>query len=965
MSTNGLAGDRLRDRVWRSARGFLLLICMASLMLGLVREQQTFAQSPASESEVRYLVGLRSRQLFELAESYCQHRYESGGTSAGARGAVAVEWIRTLTAHALTVPEADRAALLQQAHEIARRFATEYRDHSQTLVVRAQDALADFAAGELARQEMEVREQVSTRGNEEPRPSQPATSSGPAPVSRVPSPVESSALKLSRQAVRALEQLDQELTQLLPQRFRRPATAADEWTAEELAGLQHQLRLQAARALRNMALCYAAGSDDRLSTLNRALQFLDKSLNQIAGDDPLALPLQLERIAALRLLGKYEIALRSLEPISSAERSAKEVGDVLAERARCWLAQGELEQVQRVLQSVPSELELQSPELALARLEYLIARWRATSRQKQSEEATQWQEQASDQLQKIEQEQESYWRQRGELLLVTAGAEGGSVSSSVLARTADRLYREGRWEESVQEYDRAAVTARREAKSTARNPRLGGAQSTADAAFQLAYRAALVLQENKRHLAAAQRLEQESLGAPQHPDSPSAHLQAAWNWAQQLRESSTDERAHLRVSYVKCLETQVSQWPDHETANQARAWLAVYREESGELTSALDGYASITVSSPLYETALRGIARVQQRLWANARHENQSTSAKERMDAAQFFTEVARRAVRAPEDFYRENLAGVRYVAAITAAQYLLQAPAVDYRLIEELVRPLAESSAVESSSSAPPASETAPPETSRPEAALEETSSGVAASARATLQSLLIVALAGQPNRIDEARTLLRQSLAAATNAPGARNSEGQANADAQGNKELAGESLLLILGQLEQISRAAAPGQRMALARLQLELLEPTAIRSLTADDRLQARLERQRAAVLATAGERAAAITELQKILAEKPTDGDAREQLADLWLSGHERADWQLALGEYRKIAAGSKPRTARWYRAKLGVVRAQVKTGDAAGARQLIEFLRATPPGLAGTAYEAAFEQLLRDLPRKD
>ncbi|MFM8252686.1 MAG: hypothetical protein ACKOBW_13910 [Planctomycetota bacterium] len=971
MSACRPASDPLRNGEPRLALGWWLIIVSASLTLELVGGPQAVAQSPPSEFEARYLAGLRSRQLFELAESYCQHRYESGGTSAGARGAVAVEWIRTLAAHALSVPEADRAPLLQQAHEITRRFVNDYRDHSQTLIVRAQDALADFAAGELARQEMEVRDQVAAQGNDEQRPSQvstpPASPIGAPPATRVPGQGESSALKLSRQAVRALEQLDQDLTQLLPQRFRRPATAADEWTAEELAGLQHQLRLQAARALRNMALCYAASSDDRLSTLNRALQFLEKSQNQIAGDDPLALPLLLERVAALRLLGKYDIALRSLEQLPEGEQAAKDRGDVSAERARCWLAQGELEQVQRTLQAAPHELELQSPELALARLEYLIARWRAASRQKQVDDASRWQEQAIEQLQKIEQEQESYWRQRGELLLVTAGGPGGSasltVSSTIMARTADRFYREGRWEEAVQEYDRAVATARREAKLSTRNSRLGGAQSFAEAAFPWAYRAALVLQENKRHAEAAERLQRLSLEFPQHLDSPDAHLQAAWNWAQQLRDVTVAARGNehdaLRGSYLKCLEEQVSQWPRHETANQARAWIAVYREESGELAQALEAYAAIATKSPLYETALRGLARVQQQCWTRARGTNLEADKKERAAAADHFTQVARQAASRPEDFHAENLAAVRYFAATTAAKYHLQAPQVDYRLLEELIRPL----------SGAGLSESAPNEAALNEAGPNEAVVEVSASERATLQSLLMVALAGQPGRLDEARTLLRKALATAAQTPNPGSSGARTNADTQPsrqNKEdqaAAGESLRLILGQLEQISRAAPVGERTALARLQLELLEPALIRSLTADERLRAVLERQRAAALATAGERSAALTELQRILAEKPADGDAREQLADLWLSGNEKADWQRALGEYRKIAAASKARTSRWYRAKLGVARAQAKTGDTAGARQLIEFLRATPPGLAGTPSESDFEQLHRELSR--
>lgn len=842
------------------------------------------------ELEVRYVAGLRERQLFELAEAYCEHRYQLLPVGkAGARGAMAVEWIRTLTAHALSRPAAERAAFAQRAHDVARRYVAEHREHSQSLLVRAQDALADFALGELARQEAEVRGQV---------PVDPSSAVGKGDVESPTSDAggESSVLKVSRQAVRALEQLDQELTQLLPQRFRRPATAADEWTAEELAGLQHQLRLQAARALRNVALCYGAASDDRLATLNRALQLLEKSQKQIATDDPLAAQLQLEHAAALRLLGKSELAIQALDQLPGTSQPAKLAGDLAAERVRCWLSQGQREPVERYWASLPRDLERQSPELALARLEYLIAQWRQAVETKRAAEATNWQRAAGEQLRTIEREQDAYWRHRGELLLIAAGAQGGPVSAEIISRTADRLYREGRWEEAVREYDRAAESSKDQS------------------VFSLRYRAALVLQEQKQYRQAAERLSRLGLEYPQQVEAPEAHLQAAWNWAQQLRSATDEEREAVSSFYIDSLHRQIKTWPDHESASQARAWLGVYFEQRDDFKQAIAAYSDIASQSPLYETALRGIARMQQRRWSDARRLNQTIDAAEVKAAADFFLQAARDAA----DESRETPIEVRSFAATTAALYQLQLPAIDYPLVEQLVRPLLAETMLKANES------------------------------QATAQSLLIVALAGQPSRVEEARTQLRTTL------------EEARRAEASGQGELPGEAVFMLLGQLERVARSAPSAQRVALARLRLELLEPAAIESLTTDARMLASLRRMRAEALATAGERAESIVTLQQLLAASPADGDTREQLAELWLASGAAADWQRALGEYRKLAAGSKPRTPRWYRAKLGVAAAQIKAGDKAGARQLIEFLRVTPPGLRDTPYEQAFEKLWRE-----
>lgn len=68
--------------------------------------------------------------------------------------------------------------------------------------------------------------------------------------------------------------------------------------------------------------------------------------------------------------------------------------------------------------------------------------------------------------------------------------------------------------------------------------------------------------------------------------------------------------------------------------------------------------------------------------------------------------------------------------------------------------------------------------------------------------------------------------------------------------------------------------------------------------------------------------------------------------------------EQGLGEWRKIASRTRPRTERWLRAKYHVALAQFKLGDVAAATTLLRYMLEAPPGLEGTTWEQPYEALL-------
>ncbi|HND50997.1 MAG TPA: hypothetical protein PLV92_01320, partial [Pirellulaceae bacterium] len=452
------------------------------------------------EFDVRFLEGLRQQRLFELAEAWCERREADPKLGVAARGRVVVERLRTVTELALTTPPEERPAVAERLHTLAKKFVDANSSHSIALVVRTQEALGDHTLSELARQEAEVAAGSDGRANDQAR-------------------------QLGRGAMRSIEQLDKELTLLIPQRLRRPASG-DELTATELSALQHQLRYHGARAQRNVALSYPPDSDDRLLLLNRGLELLVKSLQQVQADDPLWPWLCCEQATALRLLGKLNEARDAALKPESSEWPTEVQAALASELVRILLAADQRAMAERVLAESSggavgggATSDAGGPaELDFARLEVAVAAWRAAIKQNKAAEIEAAQQRALDVLAQIERNHGPYWRHRGDLLVVRVAGTGGPASADVLVRTADRLFLDKQYDEALAAYDQAAEKAR-----TARD------EATA---FTIAYRAALVQQQREQHDSAADRLHALAMSQPRHKQAAEAHLSAAWNLAQ-------------------------------------------------------------------------------------------------------------------------------------------------------------------------------------------------------------------------------------------------------------------------------------------------------------------------------------------------------------------------------------------------------------------------------------------------
>lgn len=681
-----------------------------------------------------------------------------------------------------------------------------------------------------------------------------------------------------REAARSLEQLDAELTREIPLRHREKPKG-DELSAAELIRLQNQLHYQLARVYRNRALCYPADSDDRVAALTAAVEQLNKPLLAITARDPLIWPIRLDLAVCFRLLGQASEAEQILREIADSDALAAIRLEARAERARLELDRRRPREALAIFAEARQIAGQGSAELEYAYLETCLALWRSAASDGDDAQANTWRDRAVQTAAALETAFGPYWGRRGDLLLVrTIGRSHAGGDVQLLTRAADDLYRRSQWSEAVAAYEQAG-----EAAQTA-----GDAQT----AFQLRYKAALVCQQRGEHGEAQMRLRRLALDLPAQPEAAQAHLLAAWNAAQAVRSDPS-----LLDDYAKVLDEHLAQWPAGTTADTARIWLARVLESRQQWRPAAEAFQAVSRQHPEHEQAFRDAARCWSQAVQRAGGEGEAAGlARAAADAFARLTPAAGETQKpwTPLDRF----------CAVQAATWLIDSTPDGYAQAERVL-----ASALDGTPLPDPVWTT-------------------------QAQTLLIIALAGQPTR----RSLAEQRL--------------------QRARIETPSQLFRILEGLAQILASQEHRAGDPLTRLQRQVAQGLWERR----DQLPAerlpRLERLRAQALLSAGGGQAALEAYAQLAQRYPDDGEIQRTHAQLLLDGTDRRSWEQALQAWRKIAARSRPATDDWYQARYAIAAALIRLGQHSEAAARIRYLQALPPGLQNTLWAARFQQLL-------
>ncbi|HMC09948.1 MAG TPA: hypothetical protein VKH44_01605, partial [Pirellulaceae bacterium] len=450
-----------------------------------------------------------------------------------------------------------------------------------------------------------------------------------------------------------------------------------------------------------------------------------------------------------------------------------------------------------------------------------------------------------------------------------------------VSRVADSHYLKGDFDQAIAAYDDAAGQATTKGDS--------------QAAFELAYKAALVEQKRGRRIATADRLRILANSLPTHPQAAQAHLLAAWNAAQ---ESQND--ASAAGLYEELLREHLKNWPTAESADQARVWLGKLSEAKPDWPTAINAYAAVSRASSHYGTAIASLVRCWREELASL-----DAASKPTTDASGQAIAFFRRALTGSDNRWPERWTDADRVAALAAAELIVAHQPGSASDAEDLLR-----RALAASFDAPP-------------------------SWRAAAQAQLVVSLAAQGGRHGDALAELRSSGAASP------------------------EQMLAVLEGLSQVAGRTSPRSRSQIAAVQLEAVAMFAKSRNQLSPEQQLTLGRVQAEALASMGRRDEALAEYTQLAKAHPNNGSIQEGFAKLLLASSDPAQLQQALDRWRVVASRTKPRTPRWLEAKYSIALAQFKLGDRAGAATLLRFLLETPPGLKETAWETTYSDLLR------
>ncbi len=575
-----------------------------------------------------FLAGLRSRRLFELAESYCSARLAEGGLSETRQADLVAELSVTLVERALDSPPEDREPLWRRAWEVTGQFAENNPTHPRLLLVQTQGALARVARGELGRQESEV------LGDQEERRKQ--------------------AREFLREAIRTLGELSQQAESALRERSlpgRHPAESPATLSVYQLATLLKQIQYQTARALRNQALCYDARSADRADALARALALLN-DLARLDSSDPLAWDSRVDEIVCHRLLGDDAAAQRKIDAAEADSPPGEIAARLVAERIRLDLASGRLAEAAGRVNQLRSPT---TPQLDYARLETALAAWQAADKAGQKETAAQWQTMSVALADQVAQYHGPYWSRLAKMLLAQSlKASPGGGNADVWARAAESSYLSGQFDEAITTYDQARDMARQ--------------QGDSDRAFQLGFVAATIERERGRSEEALQRYRDLAKAQPAHPKAPEAHQLAIEQAAAAAAASAPGAIDRFLALLVEHLES----WPKGATANGVRWQLGRVRESQHDWRQAAALYRQITPDFAQFDQVIQAVHRCYRQSIAGLEAEGRPAG-ELAADAAHWFEAIA----LGPEGKPPERWSPRARQAVLAAAEFWLHdAPA-------------------------------------------------------------------------------------------------------------------------------------------------------------------------------------------------------------------------------------------------------------------------------------------------
>lgn len=523
------------------------LICLLFALLTIVSSARA---DRFDDREKKFVAGLRTRQLFDIAEAYCIQALGRADISATDQAALTVELMQSRASQALIAPADQKESAWQSTWQTERDFKSKFPQHPKTILVTIQTALARLSYAALIQQELSA-EMIPPAGVESSRETM---------------------IDQLRQARRSFEAVERDIDRMLPEQRAKPASK-DELSADQLSIMRSNIAYQLAKC--NLQTAYGYDSSDtvnRSSIISDVLQQLSDVQKGVSPQQRIWWLAKTTQIECLRLVGRNVEALKVLNGLPEEKRPADLASAILEQRLLLAVARNDTAWTEKHLtQSAGQRLSDQSPQMDVAQMRAAVM---LSSNANSDSKRQRWLDRAAQIIRNIETRHGAYWSRRAGLSLIEMTGSAAHLKThrpsagqhEILIQTAQRAQRNGNDEDALRAWRRAIELT----------PPGVDRQ-------RLQISASKILERSKRHRESAELL---LTGATEQPTSELAaamHLRGCWNMAQ----------IKTRVDLIASLGQHIQQWPKNPSAEQAAIWLAAEYNRQKDFESSIVALTSI------------------------------------------------------------------------------------------------------------------------------------------------------------------------------------------------------------------------------------------------------------------------------------------------------------------------------------------------------------------------------------
>ena len=507
------------------------------------------AQNIFDQREQNLVGGLRDRALFDLAESHCQKTLQREGLTPTDHASIAIERIRIKTAAARTAT--DRNVYWQAVEQVAKEFSAAHPKNPKSVLVGFQQALAHLSFASLLQQELEAK--IGDQATRKQGLQQLALSRA----------------ILDRTRQLAIDTVKVQANQTL---------TADMLNNDQLRSLKTNIEYQQAIVNLTSAQLTDASTEsgelDRIDSLGRVPRQLESVRRAVVQSRPLWWQTWIREAACRRMLGELESAEKILRSLENTRRPKSVSSMFLQEKIELAIARGDKKRMQQLADVATKQRYDAQTEIALIRLQVSAGQI----------------ENASKLAGRVADSHGPWWARRADIALLSVGANVdlkgsspkavGSAGARMLLEAAEKAEKNGDLEAAEKGY-----------RSVAESLFSSGDRS---AGLATIVRAATALENQDKHQQAADVLIKHGKAYSGESIAASIHLRGCWN----LSQAKSSE-------FVKETKAHIQRWPENESANQARYWLASNQLGQSKFSQALKTLANTQASSPGFPAAIK------------------------------------------------------------------------------------------------------------------------------------------------------------------------------------------------------------------------------------------------------------------------------------------------------------------------------------------------------------------------